>query len=384
MIPSPNFTQTALEALNLLQKAENKHLPAEVSKKGSIKILHTSQISAQQSAAATLTIVEAVMNKLQNEAAANVVVTGRNILGLLSQRLPSLNHFVMTGRVGKLREEWQKYRQELDRPTLAAQAAIESQQKAHQQRLQHIADAYDYLPKGLEIVTKLNAISELNYPYSTEDQKILIGACKILQADEVDPVTGLTSQTMSDINRHEYTFKIESKLTPSAENHQSDSEIAVTTAAALKNNQAAEKINAVKRMMGNSLASETLLKFTNQVIFSALEKIKNKSLGTLSGKIPMFNRSPEIQRFTMLCKLNGDIEINIMRIKKSKIMASEDGSKQWKIGSGKPVENPASENDYTEKYSATVLAKKVDLEKGIINFEYINGSYSMCIYINSE
>lgn len=384
MIPSPNFSQTALEALNLLQKARDSHLTATVSEKGNVKILHTAHMSAKPGSAATLTIIEAVINKLQNEAAATAVVTGRNILGLLSHRLPSLNHFVMTGHLGNLREEWQQYRQELDQSSQSAQTKIEAQQKVQQERLMRISEAYDFLPKGLQIGTEENSVSKLDYAYSFEDQKKLIEACKLLQVDEVDATTGLTKLTQGDIKRHEYTFKEEINLTPSSSNQISETGIAVRTVAIFGNNLAAEKIAAAKDLTGNSLAAKTLFKFTNQVIFSALQKVKEESLDTVSGKIPMFNKSTSVQRFTMLRKLNGDIEINFLNIKKSKIMASEDGSKQWQIGSGQLAENPASENDYTEKYSATVLAKKADLEKGIIGPEYIDGSYSICISVSAE
>ncbi len=384
MISGPNFSQTALEALNLLQKAEDSHLLAMVSEKGNIRILHTSQTSAQSARAAARPIVEAVMNKLQNEAAANSAVVGRNILGLLSHRLPSLNHFVMTGQVGNLREEWQQYRQELDHPTRHAEAAVETQEQVQQERLKRIAEAYDFLPKGLKIGAEENSVSRLDYEYSTDDQKKLIGACKLFQSDEVDATTGLTSQTRGDIDRNEFTFREEVELTPSSSDQVAETEVAVRTTAIFGANHAAEKNAATKDLAGNSLASNTLLKFTNQVIFSALQEIKEKSLGTPSGKTPIFNRSPEIQRFTMLRKLNGDIEVNFLRIKKSKIMASDDGSKQWKIGSGKPAENSVSENDYTEKYSMTVLAKKADLKQGIINPEYINGSYSICIAVSAD
>lgn len=325
------------------------------------------------------------MNKLQNEAAANGAVTGRNILGLLSHRLPSLNHFVMTGQLGNLPKEWQQYMQELDRPARHAEAAVETQQQVQQERLKRIAEAYDFLPKGLKIGTEENSVSKLDYEFSTEDQKKLIGACKIFQADEVDATTSLTNQTQRDIDRHHYIFKEEVELRPSSSDQISKTEIAVKTKAIFGLKHAAEKTAAAKDLAGNPLTSKTLLKFTNQVILSAMQKVKEISLGTPSGETPIFNNKfPEFQRITILRKLNGDIEVNFLRTTKPKVMFSGDGRKQWKIGSGQPLENPVSENEYVEKYSMTVLAKKADLEQGIIDPEYIDGSYSISISVSAE
>jgi hypothetical protein len=365
-MPAPVFSQNAVEALNLLQKAETSQAPVQVTPKGNIKILHQ---KPTQLPASKLAVVEAVLDKIQSEAAElSQGQTGRNILSFLSLRMPSLNTFVVSGQLGNLREEWQTVREELDHPSHLQQEAFEqlaqNQQQGLKQRVQ-IADAMSQvLPTGLHLSIEDGVAATLDHVFSEAAQEGILECCRNGMVGSIDKATGFTKQALSDFHRQDMTFVVQLPAKSASDKIQESKK-------EFGPGKSEEKIAALRQLAGkNPKIAATLSGVLNQEIFKVMDMHFGLDTPTPSG-----NRCITVQTigmeetvsYSLKKRTDGNFELTMLRLRSTEKLVSMDGRQEWKINSGEEFKEALSETNFGEKQTAKLLFEKFDLERGILN-----------------
>lgn len=376
-MPTPLFTQNAYDAMNLLEKAETLHQAIQVTPKGNIKILHQKPTQLPSS---KLSVVQAVMEKMQTEAAALAPTqTGRNILGFLSLRMPSLSLFAMSGKIGNLREEWQEIKQTLQQPGLELQeeAFIQFNQM-QQERLKICEEMAQALPAGLNMSIEDGAVSSLNHVFSVPEQNELLTLCRTaMEGVSIDKASGMVGQTLKDLHRQQMTFIVE---TP-AESHTKKGAVNsndgkfITTKKEFGTGHKEEKISALLEVAGNnSRAANTLGALTNQEMLKMMAhlfSVAHPTQSSLATVTKQKEKTEEVQLYTLRRRTDGDVELSYLRLRGIEKLLTIDGQQEWKINSEPRFQGDLSESNFGVKQKAKILLKKSDLEQGILNPAFV-------------
>ena len=373
IMPAPVFTQSTQDALNLLGKAEDINQAVQVTPKGNIKILHQ---KPGQLPASKLAVVQAVLNKMQNEASElGIEQSGSNALGFLTLRMPSLNLFAVSGKLGNLREEWQQIKQEHKQPARLEEEAFMQFSKTQKERLKVVNDMSQVLPAGFDISIEDGAISKLEHVFSESAQNQLLACARSCIADPIDKTTGLDRQTMKDLHRQGMTFILEQLPAASSGKkiNPDNKEKIITTKKEFKGGKEAEKIAALHELCGNNqLVARTVSALTNQEFLKAIGMYFDLERPTPSGYgaamvtvRPMIKE--EILLYTLRRKIDGDVELTFLYLWTANKLISNDGKQEWKINSGEEFRQPLSETNFSGKRTAQLLLKKSELKKGILN-----------------
>lgn len=387
-MPAPVFTQSTQEALSLLEKAEGVKQALQVTPRGNVKILHQ---KPGQLPASKLVVVQAVLNKMQNEANALGLLgpdqSGPNVLGFLSLRMPSLNSFAVTGKLGNLREEWQQIRQELEQPERLKEEAFMKFSQVQNERLKVVHDMSQVLPIGFDISIEDGATSTLDHVFSESAQNELLDCCRTaLRGVVIDRATGMVNQTLKDLHRQQMSFIIESLAVPSSKgNAISDNDAKLTeTKKEFSTGKKEEKLTALMEVaQNNKVVANTLSGVLNQDIFKVMGYLFNKDNPTPSGDVCITGqpeKKDEVQLYTLRRRADNDFELTLLRLRQTEKLISMDGQQEWKINSADQFQQELSENNFGEKQVIKLFLKNSDLEKGVLNPSFIEPPVqSLCI-----
>ena len=283
---------------------------------------------------------------------------------IIAQQLPSLEKFVKTGKLGNLKNEWEKLIETKD-PDIAKNKALERRRK------NFINEASDYLPKGLILSEKTGAVSSMTHML---DPKLLENLKdEIIKSCEDNPKKDIGGQPVDvlfekDCYRMFIEYEFKSTDNDGAEKEESAKTIKMKFETAEKN---IELINRI--LNGDKKSIETISKIINQrLIRRAYEEIEKDIYRDKKSLQALFKISrvayPTSNKITIRKNTDDDLILDVLHMEKYESIAiPPDYTKAWNINRGPLWDGAVSQTNFGSRLTFSVRLNKQDLQNGVIN-----------------
>lgn len=297
---------------------------------------------------------------------------------IIAQKLPSMEKFIATGKLGNLKDEWEKLIETND-PDLKAQKNLEKKRK------EFIDKIAEFLPKGLVLSEKSGAVSSMTHILKRELLPFLkdeiISSCEQDSTKKIIGGQTVDGRFANDASRSSINYEPK-------ENNFLTSKEKSTQSTKLKYRPEEEHIKQMNRIFnGDAIMIETVSKIINQTLIRRVSESLRKGIyeNPDSPNSTIFKSSREegslSNEFTVRLNENDDVIVDAIQMQKyESIVIPPDHVEQWKINRDPLWEGVASQTNFGLRTVCSVRLRKEDLQNSLINpFFDVLPSMSICV-----
>ena len=297
---------------------------------------------------------------------------------IIGQKLPSLNKFIETGKLGNLKNEWEKIVEEND-PNSKTNKLLENCRK------EFIHEVSEFLPKGLTLSEKSGEVSSMTHTLKNTSLPNLKN--KIIKScDEESSKTSIGNQVVDkrfcdDAHRTLIKYQTKKANNYSATKEKEGETISMNKESTEKNIERMENV-----FNGDKKIIETISKIINQSLIRRVSEELDKEIygDTDSPRIAFSkcrDKDSASNQITVIKKENDDVILDVLQMEKYESMAiPPDHAKEWKINRGPLWSGAENQENFSLRVAFSVRLSKEDLKNGVIN-PYFDAppSISYCI-----
>jgi len=356
--------QSVSEALSLVQTAERKNRPVQVTAAGHFEIIFQKE-KTQTPAVVKQAVINTLLKKMVTEAKNYMHSDTAISLIKLMESMPEIKKPKEAKRIKNLSQEWKTWKSKAENIKIATEKALLENRK------QMITDMSAALPAALVLSNMDGDIATLSHSFSEEAQLLILQDLIKLNQINVTPEQKYDSQFMADTNRSNFSFEengikiqypegdkteVPNSLLMSAGN---DPVIALTLSTLLN-----------QRTFGYLMAAQVL----------DLPTPAGELLGIFKGASEGSKNHPAAVQYELTQQDNGDFILNFVSLKKGVELTSADGTQTWPMNNGKIWDGPPSQNNFAVRHTLTIGLKKEHLQLRVIFPEFIQPpTVSYCI-----
>ena len=360
--------QSAAEAIAVWEGASRNNKPVGADAHGNLTVVYGSamdsfnQPSAHQDAAQ-----QCLINKLKNESGPFLSLSNQVFSHVMHSRLPSLEQFMSSGKLGQLSSEWQALRSTLN-TSKALPEAIEAKRNTEAKKMAEL------LPAGMQIDIHDEGLSLYTHTFSEASQDRLMMEMSLLAHEEMNKRLPLSNQFIKDVNRGN-TYRIQTPRPLEVKDEAAPNDPKVSIKQAIISSpqltpRAAEVVGKLYDFCDGDLSMmATLSCVLSQSSLNKMDDEDMKEMAGPSGFRPILNARKTLTSTAIIFEVSrdthGNVITNLKNFTKASMMASGLPGEEWAFQPGPDSEN-ATENNFNRRTTVSMSMKISDLRNGQI------------------